>query len=91
MYVGALGFHGFVDLEDRLYARPRTAEAMVAAMAAEFVEANDRTRPRPMTVRTLYRYPRGRRTDAIPLSPALKRPLANTEVIRLEAPVSLDA
>lgn len=87
MYVGALGFHGFVDLEDRLFGRPQTAQALAAA----YVAANERARPRPMEVRTVYRYPRGRQTDAIPISAALMRPTTPAEIIRLEAPVSLDA
>jgi hypothetical protein len=40
-------------------------------LAREYVEATARTRPRPMPVQTRYRFPRGRRTDGVPISAAL--------------------
>lgn len=58
--------HVFVDLEAQLAARPSTAR-----LAEAFVRANGRVRRRPMAISRIYRYPRGRTTDALPLSPAL--------------------
>jgi hypothetical protein len=57
----------FSLLERWLDAPPPCLEEMARA----YVEAAHRTRPRPMPLPTRYRFPRGRRTDAVPISPAL--------------------
>lgn len=41
------------------------------ALARAYVEAAARTRPRPVPMQTRYRFPRGRRTDRVPISAAL--------------------
>lgn len=56
----------FADLEDRLRSAPDPER-----LARSFVACYWRARARPMTPKAIYRYPRGRRTDRIPLSPVL--------------------
>ncbi|MEM6994507.1 MAG: hypothetical protein AAF721_28585 [Myxococcota bacterium] len=56
----------FVDLEARL-STPVCRRALAEAYAASAA----RIRRRPMRLNTRYRYPRGRATDTLPLSPAL--------------------
>jgi hypothetical protein len=57
---------GFSELERWL-----EAPARLDALAEAYVQAAGRTRPRPMPIHTRYRFPRGRRTDGVPLSAAL--------------------
>lgn len=40
-------------------------------LAQDYVEAAGRTRRRPMPLQMRYQFPRGRRTDVVPISPAL--------------------
>ena len=56
----------FIDLEDRLTHGPSQE-----ALASAYVRANRRAGRRPRPVKTLYRYPRGRVIDLVPLSAAL--------------------
>jgi len=56
----------FIDLEDRITPGPSRE-----ALATAYVRANRRAGRRPRPVKTLYRYPRGRVIDLVPLSAAL--------------------
>ncbi len=55
----------FAALEDRLRSAPDPER-----LARNFVRCHAHARPRPMVPSAIYRYPRGRVTDRIPLSPA---------------------
>lgn len=40
-------------------------------LAREYVAHHSRARPRPMKPRAIYRFPRGRQMDRVPMSPVL--------------------
>lgn len=66
MKVASQELNTFVDLEARLRVRPSQA-----ALAAAYARDAARVRSRPMVSQTVYRYPRGRASDNVPLAPVL--------------------
>ena len=56
----------YIDLEDRISHAPSRE-----ALAQAYIRANRRAGRRPRPVKMIYRYPRGRVTDLVPLSAAL--------------------